>query len=84
MKDAIPYLFGAVREDVLLIEHQIKELRKEQRKLNTIKNEQDEMLSERNSLAESLVEEARSVGLIQLNYDNSTSNILDILQEVVK
>ena len=84
LKDAIPYLFGAVREDVLLIEHQIKELKKEQRKLNTIKNEQDEMLSERNSLAESLVEEARSVGLIQLNYDNSTSNILDILQEVVK
>ena len=28
LKDAIPYLFGAVREDVLLIERQIKELQK--------------------------------------------------------
>ena len=82
LKDAIPYLFGAVREDVLLIERQIKELKKELRRLYASKEEQDIIIKDQNSLSESLVEEAKAVGLVSTNHLESTSNVLEILKEV--
>ena len=82
LKDAIPYLFGAVREDVLLIERQIKELKKELRRLIISRNEQDEMINEQSSLAKSLLEEAKSVGLIRFSYVGDVLNPLGALQEV--
>jgi hypothetical protein len=82
LKDAIPYLFGAVREDVLLIERQIKEVKKELRRLYAFKEEQDRIIKDQNSLSESLVEEAKAVGLVSTNHFESSSNVLEILQEV--
>ena len=83
LKDAIPYLFGAVREDVLLIERQIKELQKEHRRLKAAKNEQEEMLRGQNSLSKSLIEEAKAVGLVPSNRLNTISNPIELLQEVL-
>ena len=82
LKDAIPYLFGAVREDVLLIERQIKELKKELRRLIITRNEQDEMISEQSSLAKSLLDEAKSVGLFHFSHVGDVMNPLAALQEV--
>jgi hypothetical protein len=82
LKDAIPYLFGAVREDVLLIERQIKEVKKELRRLYAYKEEQDRIIKDQNSLSESLVEEAKAVGLVSTSHFESSSNVLEILQEV--
>lgn len=82
LKDAIPYLFGAVREDVLLIERQIKEVKKELRRLYAFKEEQDRIIKDQNSLSESLVEEAKAVGLVSTSHFESSSNVLEILQEV--
>jgi hypothetical protein len=82
LKDAIPYLFGAVREDVLLIERQIKEVKKGLRRLYAFKEEQDRIIKDQNSLSESLVEEAKAVGLVSTSHFESSSNVLEILQEV--
>ena len=82
LRDAIPYLLGAVNEDVLLIENQIKALKKELRQLKISKNEQDELLNSQSTLAQSLLEEAKSIGLIQSDNNVSEENIMVTLQEV--
>ena len=84
LKDAFPYLVGAVRDDVLIIEQQIKTLSKELRFLNRDKREREEIASDQNSLAYSLLEEAKSFGLISINSINAVKDPLPLLQEVLK
>ena len=84
LKDAFPYLVGAVREDVLIIEQRIKALKKDLRQLKTKKNEQDEMANEQSSLALSLLEEAKSVGLFIFSNVEKIKDKIAALQEVTK
>ena len=67
---------------MLLIERQIKEVKKELRRLYAFKEEQDRIIKDQNSLSESLVEEAKAVGLVSTSHFESSSNVLEILQEV--
>ena len=84
LKDAFPYLVGAVREDVLIIEQRIKVLKKDLRQLKIKKNEQDEIANEQSSLALSLLEEAKSVGLISFSNVEAIKDKIAALQEVTK
>ena len=84
LKDAFPYLVGAVRDDVLIIEQQIKALNKGLRSLNRDKHERDEIANDQNSLAYSLLEEAKTFGLIDINSIETIKDPLPLLQEVLK
>ena len=84
LKDAFPYLLGAVRDDVLIVEQQIKALKKELRQIKIKKNEREELISEQGTLAVTLLEEAKSIGLIQFASVDDITDILGALAEVTK
>ena len=82
LKDALPYLFGAVRDDVIIIEHKIKALKSELRQWKTKKREQEDIASEQSSLAVSLLEEAKSVGLASFSSVDAIRDKFEVLQEI--
>lgn len=84
LKDAFPYLLGAIRDDVLIVEQQIKALKKELRQIKTKKNEREELISEQGTLAVTLLEEAKSIGLIQFASVDDITDKLGALAEVTK
>lgn len=84
LKDAFPYLVGAVRDDVLIIEQQIKALSKELRRLNRDKHEREEIANDQNSLAFSLLEEAKTFGLVNIDSKETIRDPLPLMQEVLK
>lgn len=84
LKDAFPYLLGAVRDDVLIVEQQIKALKKELRQIKIKKNEREELISEQGTLAVTLLEEAKSIGLIQFASVDNIADKLGALTEVTK
>lgn len=84
LKDAFPYLVGAVQDDVLVIEQQIKALSKEQRSLKRSKREREEMANEQSNLVYSLLEEAKTFGLIKFSSLDSIKDPIGLMQEVLK
>lgn len=84
LKDAFPYLVGAVQDDVLVIEQQIKALSKEQRSLKRSKREREEMASEQSNLVYSLLEEAKTFGLVSFSSIETFSNPIGLMQEILK
>lgn len=84
LKDAFPYLVGAVQDDVLVIEQQIKALSKEQRSLKRSKREREEMANEQSNMVYSLLEEAKTFGLVRFNSLDSIKDPLGMMQEVLK
>ena len=84
LKDAFPYLAGAVQDDVLVIEQQIKALGKEQRSLKRSKREREEMANEQSNLAYSLLEEAKAFGLVGCDSLNSIGDPIALMQEILK
>lgn len=84
LKDAFPYLIGAVQDDVLIIEQQIKALSKEQRSLKRSKREREEMASEQSNLVYSLLEEAKTFGLVSFDSLKSISDPIGLMQEILK
>ena len=84
LKDAFPYLVGAVRDDVLVIEQQIKALSKEQRSLKRSKREREEIANEQSNLVYSLLEEAKTFGLISFSSIETINDPIGLMQEVLK
>lgn len=84
LKDAFPYLVGAVRDDVLVIEQQIKALSKEQRSLKRNKREREEIANEQSNLVYSLLEEAKTFGLISFSSIETINDPIGLMQEVLK
>ena len=84
LKDAFPYLVGAVQDDVLVIEQQIKALSKEQRRLKRSKREREEMANEQSNLVYSLLEEAKTFGLVKFDSLDSIKDPIGMMQEVLK
>lgn len=84
LKDAFPYLVGAVRDDVLVIEQQIKALSKEQRSLKRSKREREEIANEQSNLVYSLLEEAKTFGLISFSTIETINDPIGLMQEVLK
>lgn len=84
LKDAFPYLVGAVHDDVLVIEQQIKALSREQRSLKRSKREREEMANEQSNLVYSLLEEAKTFGLIKFGSLDSIKDPIGMMQEVLK
>ena len=84
LKDAFPYLVGAVQDDVLVIERQIKALSKEQRSLKRNKRDREEMASEQSTLAYSLLEEAKTFGLVSFSSLDSIKDPIGLMQDVLK
>lgn len=84
LKDAFPYLVGAVQDDVLVIEQQIKALSKEQRRLKRSKREREEMANEQSNLVYSLLEEAKTFGLVKFDSFDSIKDPIGMMQEVLK
>lgn len=84
LKDAFPYLVGAIQDDVLVIEQQIKSLCKEQRSLKRSKREREEMANEQSNLVYSLLEEAKTFGLVSFNSLDSIKDPIGLMQDVLK
>lgn len=84
LKDAFPYFVGAVQDDVLVIEQQIKALSKEQRSLKRSKREREEMASEQSNLVYSLLEEAKTFGLVSFSSIETFSDPIGLMQEILK
>ena len=84
LKDAFPYLVGAVQDDILVIEQQIKALSKEQRSLKRSKREREEMANEQSNLVYSLLEEAKIFGLVSFDSLNSINDPIGLMQEILK
>lgn len=84
LKDAFPYLVGAIQDDVLVIEQQIKALSKEQRSLKRIKREREEMANEQSNLVYSLLEEAKTFGLVNFGSIDTIKAPIDLMREVLK
>ncbi len=84
LKDAFPYLVGAVQDDVLVIEQQIKALSKEQRSLKRSKREREEMASEQSNLVYSLLEEAKTFGLVSFSSIDTFSDPIGLMQKILE
>lgn len=67
MKDSLPYFLGAIREDSLKIEQEIIQNKRILNRLTRGKNEADKIRTDGVSLAFSLVEEAKEMGLMDKN-----------------
>ncbi|MCA0397726.1 MAG: DUF3732 domain-containing protein [Bacteroidetes bacterium] len=67
IKDSLPYLLGAIREDSLSIEQQIIQKRRDLNRAVREKNEQEKIKVEGISKAFSLVEELKEIGILAKN-----------------
>lgn len=67
IKDSLPYFLGAIREDSLRIEQEIIQNKRILNRLIREKNEADKIRTDGVSMAFSLIEEAREVGIIEKN-----------------
>ena len=65
IKDSLPYLFGAIREDNLAIEQSIKQKKRELNGLVRTKNENESIYNEGRSKAFSLIDEAKAFGILK-------------------
>lgn len=64
IKDSLPYFLGAIREDSLKIEQEIIQKKKELNRLIREKNEAEKVHAEGVSIAFSLIEEAKQIGIL--------------------
>jgi len=72
IKDSLPYILGAIREDSLKIEQTIIQKKRELNRLQREKNEAEKIVSEGISKAFALIEEAKEFGI--LDKDASVKN----------
>lgn len=68
IKDSLPYFLGAIREDCLKIEQEITQKKKELNRLVREKNEAEKVRAEGVSMAFSLIEEARQIGILDKTF----------------
>lgn len=83
LKDAFPFLCGAVSEDVLVIERQLKELNRRLRVIRRKQGEHETVLDEQGSLADALIEEARVIGLTTQSAAN-VSHPIALLEKITQ
>lgn len=72
IKDSLPYLLGAVREDSLKIEQEIIQNKRILNRLIREKNEADKIQSDGLSLAFTLIEEAKEIGILEKDINIET------------
>lgn len=82
IKDTLPYIIGAIREDELLVQQQITENKRKLNQLLREKKNEDLIKIEGSSKIYSLLEEAKDVGLIANNI--SKGNETDAINELHK
>lgn len=83
IKDTLPYVLGAIREDKLILEQELHKLRKELRKATDELQEAEEIKGQGTNRGIALVEEAVHVGLIQeRTNENDVESIKKKLEEV--
>ncbi|MFR0793984.1 MAG: DUF3732 domain-containing protein [Parabacteroides distasonis] len=68
IKDSLPYFLGAIREDCLKIEQEITQKKKELNRLVREKNEAEKVRAEGVSMAFSLIEEAKQIGILDKTF----------------
>lgn len=80
----LPYFLGAIREDQVAIEAEIKKLKKELAKAKQRKQEIEDLVNQGNEIVDSLLEEAKEMRLIKLpnTLSLSTKEKLDILHSI--
>jgi len=84
IRDTMPYLIGAVREDSLKLEHQLSEKRKEYNRLLRYQKDAERMTTKVRSQAIELAEEAKQLGLIDSDKSfQSMKEALDSLYQVL-
>lgn len=84
IRDTLPYLIGAVREDSLKLEHQLAEKRKEYNRLLRLQKDAERMTTKVRSQAIELAQEAKLLGLIDSDIEfQTTKDALKSLYEVL-
>ncbi|RYY46940.1 MAG: DUF3732 domain-containing protein [Chitinophagaceae bacterium] len=76
IKDTLPYFLGAVGEHSLVIESEINQLKRHLNRINRERREYDKIKSEGISQANSLIEEAKEIGILEK--DVSIQNQADV------
>lgn len=83
IKDSLPYFLGAIREDSLKIEQEIIQNKRTLNRLVREKNEADKIKTDGVSMAFSLVEEAKEMGIVDRNIIiKTTFDALQVLNSV--
>lgn len=83
IKDSLPYFLGAIREDSLRIEQEIIQNKRTLNRLIRERNEAEKIHTDGASMAFSLVEEAKEVGIIEKNISIKTlAEALQVLNDV--
>lgn len=85
IKDTLPYFLGAINEDSLSIESEISQLKRHLNRFSREKRESEKIKTEGISQAQSLIEEAREIGLInEVVKTESVKESYRILEEISK
>lgn len=83
IKDTIPYFLGAVKEDRMILEQQLRSAKRDLKMAQRKLNEQEAIRGDSASKSVALIAEAQSAGLIENNVQSSdlssTVNILRVL-----
>lgn len=83
IKDSLPYFLGAIREDSLKIEQEITQKRRELNRLVREKNEAERIHTDGISMAFSLIEEAKQIGILDKNLKSEKiEDALNILNSI--
>lgn len=84
IKDTLPYFLGAVQEDRLALEHELRSAKRELVRLERALREADLIKGEGMSKAISLVTEAQSVGILpKIDFPDSLGELHTLLQQAL-
>lgn len=83
IKDTLPYILGAIREDELIIQHKIKTKRRQLNKLIREKKQEELLVSKSINKLETFIDEAKKAKLIDKDYIYKNENdAIKILSEI--
>ncbi|WP_162427268.1 DUF3732 domain-containing protein [Pontibacter pudoricolor] len=82
IKDTLPYFLGAIQEDRLLLEHELKELSRSLRQLQQKQREALAVVSEKTQGARTLIAEAQAAGIIDPDTEVNDENMIELLRGI--
>ena len=84
IKDTLPYFLGAIREDQLKLEQELRLARRNLKRVKRKLKEAEAITSEQASRGQSLLAEAKQVGLLDSEFTLSNkSDVLEVLKSIL-
>lgn len=86
IKDTLPYFLGAIREDALALEQQLRQAKRDLRGAEKTLEEAESIKGEGISKAISLASQAAEAGLIDngIEFPNDIDSLIELLQQVIQ